>query len=175
MLLGAFAAASLILPPAQATAQTATRLYIMDCGHKAANDQARWSPGVNAGKPIELSDNCYLIQHGSQLLLSDTGYPDSVADKPLTSAVGTATRARRHQSLLVRLPRTGYVVLSGDLAHFEDNWDNDRGPSMNTSADQTHASRAKVVKVLDEKKAQLWINHDKPTSIGQKHSPDFYD
>jgi N-acyl homoserine lactone hydrolase len=265
VLLGAFAAVSLILPVAQATAQTATKLYIMDCGHNAATDQARWSPGVNAGKPIELSDNCYLIQHGSQLLLWDTGYPDSVADKPLTSPVGTATRPKKladqlaeikitpadityvavshthgdhvgnvdmfpksmllmqkaevdwafadgkqppfkkdrpikelagdfdvfgdgsvtilstpghtpgHQSLLVRLPRTGYVVLTGDLAHFKDNWDNDRVPSMNTSADQTHASRAKVVKVLEEKKAQLWINHDKPTSIGQKHSPDFYD
>jgi N-acyl homoserine lactone hydrolase len=265
VLLGAFAAVSLILPVAQATAQTATKLYIMDCGHNAATDQSRWSPGVNAGKPIELSDNCYLIQHGSQLLLWDTGYPDSVADKPLTSPVGTATRPKKladqlaeikitpadityvavshthgdhvgnvdmfpksmllmqkaevdwafadgkqppfkkdrpikelagdfdvfgdgsvtilstpghtpgHQSLLVRLPRTGYVVLTGDLAHFKDNWDNDRVPSMNTSADQTHASRAKVVKVLEEKKAQLWINHDKPTSIGQKHSPDFYD
>jgi glyoxylase-like metal-dependent hydrolase (beta-lactamase superfamily II) len=265
VLLGAFAAMSLVLPFAPATAQTATRLYIMDCGHNAATDQARWSPGVNVGKPIELSDNCYLIQHGSQLLLWDTGYPDAVADKPLTGPVGTATRAKKladqlaeiritpadityvavshthgdhvgnvdmfpqsmllmqkaeldwafadgksppfrkdrpikelagdfdvfgdgsvtilstpghtpgHQSLLVRLPRTGYVVLTGDLAHFKDNWDNDRVPSMNTSADQTHASRAKVVKVLDERKAQLWINHDKPTSVGQKHSPDFYD
>ena len=73
-----------------------------------------------------------------------------------------------HQSLLVHLPKTGYVVLTGDLAHFKDNWDNDRVPSMNTSADQTHASHAKVVKVLADKKAQLWINHDKPTSAGAK-------
>ena len=57
----------------------------MDCGHNAATDQARWSPGVNAGKPIELSDNCYLIQHGRRRLLWDTGYPDAVADKPVTS------------------------------------------------------------------------------------------
>ena len=71
----------------------------------------------------------------------------------------------------MHLPKTGYVVLTGDLAHFKDNWDNDRVPSMNTSADQTHASHAKVVKVLADKKAQLWINHDKPTSAGQKHSP----
>jgi N-acyl homoserine lactone hydrolase len=75
----------------------------------------------------------------------------------------------------VHLPKTGYVVLTGDLAHFKDNWDNDRVPSMNTSADQTHASHAKVVKVLADKKAQLWINHDKATSAGQKHAPAFYD
>src|SRR5206468_11824799 len=31
-----------------------------------------------------------------------------------------------HQSLLVRLPKTGYVVLSGDAVHFRDNWDHKR-------------------------------------------------
>src|SRR6516165_4976710 len=29
-----------------AAAQTADRLYLMDCGHNSAKDQARWSPGV---------------------------------------------------------------------------------------------------------------------------------
>ena len=54
-------------PPPRHTrraAQTVERLYVMDCGHNAATDQARWSPGVNVGKPIELSDTCYLIKHG---------------------------------------------------------------------------------------------------------------
>jgi glyoxylase-like metal-dependent hydrolase (beta-lactamase superfamily II) len=258
----ALAAAAFALP---ASAQTVDRLYIMDCGHNAATDQSRWSPGVNVGKPIELSDNCYLMQHGAQWLLWDTGYPDSVADKPVVGPTGTATRPKRlaaqlaevgvkpadvtyvaishthgdhignvdmfptstlliqkaeldwafaagkqapfkkdrltkpltgdldvfgdgsvtilstpghtpgHQSLLVRLKKTGYVVLTGDLAHFKDNWDNDRVPSMNTSADQTHASHAKVVKVLAAKKAQLWINHDKKTSDAQNKSPQYYE
>ena len=35
------------------------------------------SPGVNVGKPLELSDNCYLIRHGAHWLLWDTGYPDA--------------------------------------------------------------------------------------------------
>jgi len=52
-----------------AAAQTADRLYVMDCGHNVAKDQARWSPGVNVGKPIELSDTCYLIKHGAQWLV----------------------------------------------------------------------------------------------------------
>ena len=80
-----------------------------------------------------------------------------------------------HQVLLVHLAKTGWVVLSGDLAHFKDNWDNDRVPIVNTSADQTHASHALVVKVLADKKAALWINHDLPNSQSQKHSPQFYD
>ncbi len=269
MRLTAFLLALSIAVPASAqtaaSAQTIDKLYVMDCGHNAALDQARWSPGVNVGKPIELSDNCYLLKHGAQWLLWDTGYPDALADKPATSPAGTATRARKlsaqlaelgvapadvtfvavshthgdhvgnvdmfpastlliqkaevdfafaagkrppfkkdrpmkelagdldifgdgsatilstpghtpgHQSLLVHLPKTGWVVLTGDLAHFKDNWDNDRVPSMNTSADQTHASHARVAKVVADKKAQLWINHDLPTSQAQKHSPQFYD
>ena len=66
LLIGLVIAAALAGP---AAAQTADRLYVMDCGHNAAKDQARWSPGVNVGKPIELSDVCYLIKHGAQWLL----------------------------------------------------------------------------------------------------------
>src|SRR4030088_448289 len=90
------AAAALTLPASFAAAQTATadRLYVMDCGHNVAPDQSRWSPGVNVGKPIELSDNCYLIRPAADWMLWDTGYPDAVAEKPLTSPIGTATRAK---------------------------------------------------------------------------------
>jgi hypothetical protein len=44
---------------APAAAQTVDRLYIMDCGHNSAKDQALWSPGVNVGKPIEMSDSVF--------------------------------------------------------------------------------------------------------------------
>ena len=71
----ALAAILLALPAAVpgAHAQSADRLYVMDCGHNAAQDQSRWSPGVNIGKPIEFSDTCTLIKHGDQWLLWDTG------------------------------------------------------------------------------------------------------
>ena len=55
------------------------RLYILDCGQNTGKDQSRWSPGVNEGKPIEFSDNCYLLRHAKGLLLWDTGVPDAVA------------------------------------------------------------------------------------------------
>ncbi|MGH8431984.1 MAG: N-acyl homoserine lactonase family protein [Solimonas sp.] len=266
-LLGAIAALGLGLAATGAGAQsgTADRLYVMDCGQNAATDQSRWSPGVNVGKPIDFSDNCYLIRHGSDWFLWDTGYPDSVAEKPVTSAIGTATRAKTlaaqlaeigvkpsdiryvavshthgdhvgnvdmfpastlliqkaeldwafapdkrppfkgerpirklegdldvfgdgsvtilstpghtpgHQSLLVRLPKTGWLVLTGDATHFKDNWDNKRVASMNTSAEQTQASYKKIADVLAEKKAELWINHDLPQSKSQKRAPQFYD
>jgi glyoxylase-like metal-dependent hydrolase (beta-lactamase superfamily II) len=58
-----------------------------------------------------------------------------------------------HQSLLVHLGNTGWVVLTGDAAHFKDNWDNDRVPSINSSPEQTHASHALLAKIIAEKKA----------------------
>ena len=44
-----------------------------------------------------------------------------------------------HQSLLVKLPKTGEIVLSGDAVHFKANWDNRGVPSMNFNKDQTVA------------------------------------
>jgi N-acyl homoserine lactone hydrolase len=259
-----FTIAILLGLAASAAAQTADRLYVMDCGHNSAKDQSRWSPGVNVGKPIELSDMCVLIKHREQWLLWDTGYPDAVADagrhtrwpcnareeagrparraqlkpsdiafvavshthgdhvgnvdlfpaatlliqkaevdwafaegkqapfkkdrpmKLLTgdfdvfgdgSATLLSTRGHTpgHQSLLVHLGNTGWVVLTGDAAHFKDNWDNDRVPSINSNAEQTHASHALLAKIIAEKMAALWINHDLPTFDSLKHSPEFYD
>ena len=54
------------------------RLYIFDCGQGHALDQSRWSPGVDVGKPLDVSGNCYLIHHARGYLLWDTGVPDEV-------------------------------------------------------------------------------------------------
>ena len=80
-----------------------------------------------------------------------------------------------HQSLLVRLPKTGAVVLSGDLAHFKDNWDSRRVPSMNTSKEQTTASMQRVSDVLAREKGQFWINHDKAQRDSLRMSPQYYE
>ena len=80
-----------------------------------------------------------------------------------------------HQSLLVKLPRTGAVLLAGDAAHFKDNWDNRRVPSINFNAEQTAASMQRLASIMARDKAQLWINHDKAQRDGQKLSPAFYE
>lgn len=245
------------------------RLYVLDCGQNVGRDQARWSPGVNEGKPIEFSDNCYLIRHAKGLLLWDTGVPDAVAAMPdgMVVANGAITYRRAktlaaqlaeigvkpadvtyvavshthgdhvgnvalfptstvliqgaeydwamgqparpafaatqtisklagdhdvfgdgsvtilatpghtpgHQSLLVRLPKTGALVLSGDAVHFQDNWTHRRVPSMNVNREQSLASLERLARVLEERKAQLWINHDKPQSDGLRYAPGYYE
>jgi N-acyl homoserine lactone hydrolase len=80
-----------------------------------------------------------------------------------------------HQSLLVKLPKTGAIVLSGDAVHFKENWDNRRVPSMNFNKDETVASMQKISDTLAREKAQLWINHDKAQRDTLKMSPQFYD
>jgi glyoxylase-like metal-dependent hydrolase (beta-lactamase superfamily II) len=80
-----------------------------------------------------------------------------------------------HQSLLVRLAHTGPVVLTGDLVHFQDNWDKRRVPSMNSDAAQSTASMQRVADLLAREKAQLWINHDKAQRDKQKLAPAYYD
>jgi N-acyl homoserine lactone hydrolase len=80
-----------------------------------------------------------------------------------------------HQSLLVKLPRTGPVLLSGDATHFKDNWENRRVPENNFSKEQTVASMQRMADTLGREKAQLWINHDKPQRDAQRLSPAYYD
>ena len=80
-----------------------------------------------------------------------------------------------HQSLLVRLPRTGAVVLSGDMAHFQENWEARRVPSVNVNASQTVESMNRVAALLAENRGQLWINHDKAQSASIRKSPAYYD
>src|SRR5947209_13937886 len=53
-----------------------------------------------------------------------------------------------HQSLLVKLPQTGALVLSGDAVHFRSNWENRGVPSGNTDTDKTLASMHRIADLL---------------------------
>lgn len=80
-----------------------------------------------------------------------------------------------HQSLLVKLPKSGAIVLSGDAVHFTSNWEIRAVPSMNSNKEQTQASMQKIADTLTKEKAQLWINHDKAQRDTLKMAPEFYD
>lgn len=80
-----------------------------------------------------------------------------------------------HQSLLVKLPKTGALILSGDLVHFEYMWDHKIVPAFNFNKAQSLASIDRVVKLLAEHKAQLWIGHDKDITTRINRAPKFYE
>lgn len=119
-----------------------------------ANNEPRFKPS----HPVELlAGDKDVFGDGSVTILSTPGHTPG------------------HQSLLVKLPKTGAVVLSGDAVHFKDNWDNRRVPGMNFNKDQSAASMQKIADTLAKEKAQLWINHDKAQRDSQKMAPEFYD
>ncbi len=80
-----------------------------------------------------------------------------------------------HQSLLVKLPKTGAIVLSGDAVHFKINWDNRHAPSINYDKDKTVVSMQRIADVLAKDKAQLWINHDKAQRDTLRMAPEYYE
>jgi N-acyl homoserine lactone hydrolase len=89
--------------------------------------------------------------------------------------IATPGHTPGHQSLLVKLPKTGALVLSGDAVHFKSNWENRRVPSMNADNEKTLASMQRIADILVTEKAQLWINHDKAQRDSLKMAPGYYD
>jgi glyoxylase-like metal-dependent hydrolase (beta-lactamase superfamily II) len=245
------------------------RLYILNCGEGIAGDISRWSPGVNVGKSMPFSDNCYLIKHVQGWMLWDTGIADAIAampdgeapadpraihwrrpktlasqleqlgvkpsdikyiavshthpdhignvemfpqamllvqkveyewpgaknalrfkpEHPVTKLEGdrdvfgdgsvkiisTPGHTPGHQSLLVKLSKTGALVLSGDAAHFMSNWENRRVPSINADKDKTLTSMQRIADLLAKENAHIWINHDKAQRDTLTMAPGFYE
>jgi N-acyl homoserine lactone hydrolase len=250
------------------------RMYVFYCGEAQIPDISPWSPGVDVGKPFTFSDNCYLIRHGNDWMLWDSGFPDALADTPdgivgvrnmrqlrrrtlasqmaevgvspdqvtviafshshgdhvgngnlftagtlyiqeaeydaafgpdpgrygmapasfdklragkvvklhgdydvfgdgSVKIISTPGHTPGHQSLLVRLPKTGPVVLSGDIAHFQSNFDNRRVPGFNFDIAQSRQSMDKVDALVKAEHAQLWINHDAAQSATIVHAPGY--
>ena len=68
--------------PDPINAGVAEKLYRLDCGRSLANGESVWTPGENVGRNIEFSSTCWLIKHGSEWLLWDTGVPESSLNDP---------------------------------------------------------------------------------------------
>jgi N-acyl homoserine lactone hydrolase len=131
-------------------------LYVQKAEYEwpGANNAPRFKPE----HPVtELEGDRDVFGDGSLIILSTPGHTPG------------------HQSLLVRLPKTGPVILSGDAVHFKSNWENRGVPVNNFSKDLTLASMQKLSDTLTKEKAQLWINHDKAQRDTLKMSPEFYD
>ncbi len=74
--------------------------------------------------------------------------------------INTPGHTPGHHSLLVKLKDKGYVLLSGDLAHFHENYASDGVPSFNTDRAATIASLDRFKKIAANLKATVIIQHD---------------
>jgi glyoxylase-like metal-dependent hydrolase (beta-lactamase superfamily II) len=80
-----------------------------------------------------------------------------------------------HQSLFVRLPETGPVLLSGDCVHLRSNWEAKRVPSINYNVEQSLHSMNEMDAFLKATGAKLWINHDAEQSATIPKAPAFFE
>jgi N-acyl homoserine lactone hydrolase len=79
------------------------------------------------------------------------------------------------QSLLVHLKNAGFIILSGDVVHLEENFAKNRVPSLNTDKQTSIESMEKIRQIIKTYKAIMFINHDKKQTDGLKLLPAFYD
>jgi glyoxylase-like metal-dependent hydrolase (beta-lactamase superfamily II) len=99
-----------------------------------------WIKGENKVEPLALDKDVF--GDGSVIVLRTPGHTPG------------------HQSLLLRLPQTGAVILSGDAVHFHENWDNAGVPGFNYDRAQTVASIERLKKLVAAQNAKLIIQHD---------------
>ncbi len=80
-----------------------------------------------------------------------------------------------HQVLFLKLPKTGPVLVAGDLYHYNEERFTDHVPSFEYNKEQSLASRAKIEEFLKTSGAQLWIEHDFAANAKLKKSPAYYE
>ena len=71
-----------------------------------------------------------------------------------------------HHGLLVKLERTGNVLLTGDVTHFRENYASDGVPTWNSNRADSLASLDRFKKTAANLKATVIIQHD-PRDIGK--------
>jgi N-acyl homoserine lactone hydrolase len=101
---------------------------------------ANWISGGGKVEPVPLDKDVF--DDGTVLMLTTPGHTPG------------------HHSLLVKLPQMGNVLLSGDLAHFRENYDGNGVPTFNTDRAETLASIDRVKKIAANLKATVIIQHD---------------
>jgi glyoxylase-like metal-dependent hydrolase (beta-lactamase superfamily II) len=80
-----------------------------------------------------------------------------------------------HQVLLLKLRKTGLVLVAGDLYHYNEERNTDHVPNFEYNKEQSLASRAKIEAFLKQSGAQLWIEHDYTANAKLKKSPAYYE
>ena len=90
--------------------------------------------------------------------------------------VSTPGHTPGSQSLMVHLKNSGFIILSGDVVHLEENFEKDTVPSLNTDKAASIASMERIKLMIATYKAKFFINHDKAeTDSITKPIPAFYD
>ena len=125
--------------------------------------------------PIPRSDPAnYSALKNSKTIIIDKDQYDVFGDGTVV-ILSTPGHTPGHQSLFLKLAKTGPVVLSGDLYHYPEERTLGRLPVSEFNKEQTAASRAQLEVFLKQTGAQLWIQHDFLGNAKLKKAPEFYE
>ncbi len=104
---------------------------------------ARFAPWIKDGAKVEpVTGDRDVFGDGSVVMLNMPGH------------------TKGHHSLLVRLPKTGNVLLTGDLYHLNENVRNRGVPSFNVNRADTLASMDRFQAIAKSLKARVIIQHE---------------
>lgn len=101
---------------------------------------AQWVSGDGDVEPVEGDHEVF--GDGSVVMLSTPGHTPG------------------HHSLLVRLADTGPVLLTGDLAHFRENYETNGVPPFNSDREDTIASLERFKQLAADNRATVVIQHE---------------
>ena len=123
--------------------------------------------------PVTLPQNYARLEGSNTVIVQDDDF-DVFGDGTVVikSAPG---HTPGHQVLYLRLPRTGDVLLSGDVYHFPESRTLRRVPTFDVDQEQTPVTRDAIEAFLANTGAQLWIQHDAVGNAMLKKSPQYYD
>jgi N-acyl homoserine lactone hydrolase len=128
-----------------------------------------------AGKPPGVTrPSTYAALKASKTVIIETDEYDVFGDSTVIMKLA-AGHTPGHQVLYVNLPKTGGVVLSGDLYHFPEARTLKRIATFDFDQTQTPVARERIEAFLAKTGAQLWIQHDYAGNIRLKKSPQYYE
>ncbi|MGA3292736.1 MAG: N-acyl homoserine lactonase family protein [Candidatus Acidiferrales bacterium] len=128
-----------------------------------------------AEKPPRLVDPAtYSLLKNSKTVILTTDEYDVFGDGTviIKSAPG---HTPGHQVLIVKLAKTGPVMVAGDLYHYPEERKLNRVPTFEYNKEQSLASRASIEEYVKKTNTQLWIEHDFAANAKLKKAPNYYD
>ena len=135
--------------------QKAERDFMFSDKPQGIIQPAQYSALRNAKTTVLNNEDLDVFGDGSVVLMSTPGHTPG------------------HQVLVVKLPKRGPVVLSGDLYHYPEERATGRTPTFEFNAEQSAASRKKIETFVKQNKAELWIEHDIATHAKLPKAPAF--
>lgn len=157
--------AQLGLKPTDIEYVSASHLHVDHVGNAEAFTGATWllNPAELAwgqGKPTPLGVEAQHVNALKKVKVIPTNMDHDVFGDGSVRILRALGHTPGHQILMVRLVRSGAVILSGDLFHSRENYEKSLVPPFNASRAETLASMDRVARLIRATGARLVVQHD---------------